>query len=243
MRSLGIIAARGGSKGVPRKNLTTLSGIPLIEFTRRAAAGSRLDKVIVSTDDVEIADVARSIGLEVPFIRPSELSGDGSSLSSVLIHAVDEMAAMGERFDIVMSLDITAPFKLSGDIDECLDRFEQGATSANTVCEAEINPYFNMLKLDSQGWAEPLFEEYFTLTRRQDAPTVYRENAVVQATTVEQLRAGNWPVTDQCSLVVMETRRSFMIDSSEDLLMVQATAKQFLDKYYDCSMGDSAEHE
>jgi CMP-N,N'-diacetyllegionaminic acid synthase len=214
-----------------------------MEFTRRAAAGSRLDRVIVSTDDAEIAGVAKSIGMDVPFIRPAEYSGDSSSLSSVLMHAVEEMASNGEQFDIVMSLDITAPFKISADIDECLDRFEHGATSANTVCEAEINPYFNMLKLGSQGWAEPLFEEYFTLVRRQDAPTVYRENAVVQATTVDQLRAGNWPVTDRCSLVVMEVRRSVMIDSPEDLVIVEATAKQFLDTYYEDSLGDSAEHD
>jgi CMP-N,N'-diacetyllegionaminic acid synthase len=235
MRSLGVIAARGGSKGIPRKNLSMIGEIPLMEFTRRAAVGSKLDRLIVSTEDAEISALAQSIGLEVPFTRPSVLADDYASTSSVMLHAVDTLQAEGDQFDIVVSLDITAPFKLSSDIDECLARIEQGATSANTVCEAEINPYFNMLQVDDEGWGTPLFDEYFTLTRRQDAPRVYRENAVVQAVTVDQVRAGFWPVTDRCSLVEIPTERSVMIDNSEGLIIVNATAEQFLKDHYPSS--------
>lgn len=232
MRSLGIIAARGGSKSVPRKNLLTISGLPLIEFTRRAAERSRLDRVIVSTDDDEIAETALRAGLEVPFRRPGNLSEDRIALQPVLAHAIDHLATQGDHYDVVVSLDITAPFKLASDIDTCIEKIETGATSANTVCEAEINPYYNMLRIGDDGWANPLFDEYFTLQRRQDAPMVYRENGIVQAATVEQLRAGNWPVTDRCALVVIPTRRSFMIDSPEDVIMVRALAGEFLESHY-----------
>lgn len=232
MKSLGVIAARGGSKGVPRKNLSRLGDIPLMEFTRRAAAGSRLDRVIVSTDDPEISALAESIGLEVPFVRPSEISGDDASTISAIRHAVDQVESGGESYDIVVSLDITAPFKLAADIDECLSRFEQGATSVNAVCEAEINPYFNMLKVGEDGWATPLFKEFFTLTRRQDAPVVYRENGILQAVTVERLKAGHWPVTDLCSLLIVPASRSVMIDQPNDLVIAEILAAEFLSTYY-----------
>ena len=232
MRTLGVIAARGGSKGVVRKNLTVISDIPLMEFTRRAAVGSHLDRLIVSTDDSEIARVARNIEIEVPFMRPAKLATDSAPLQATLVHAIKQLAEEGDEFDAVISLDITAPFKLSTDIDNCIDRIENGASSANTVSEVEINPYYNMLRVGDGGWAEPLFEEYFTLTRRQDAPVVYRENAIVQAATVENVLAGNWPVTDRCALIMIPPSRSIMIDSVEDLILVRALAEEFIAENY-----------
>lgn len=187
-RALAVIPARGGSKGYPGKNLLRLADRPLLEYSARAARGSkRIERVIVTTDDERIAGVARSCGIEVPFMRPSELAQDDTPMLPVLLHALDFFRdTEGIDYDIIVLLDPTAPFKLPRDIDRCVEALEGGATSACTVCEAEVNPYYNMLVANDGGWVRPPFDEFYTLTRRQDAPVVYRENSVVQSSMVSE---------------------------------------------------------
>ena len=230
-RTLAVIAARGGSKGYPGKNLATLAGKPLLEHAARAAWGSKgVDRVIVSTEDETIADLAVSCGIEVPFRRPRELARDSTALLPVLLHALDQFEKNeGATYDVIVSLDPTAPFKLPEDIDRCLEALRSGATSAQTVCEAESNPYVYMLVEDDQHWVKPLFDEYFTMPRRQDAPVVYRENGLVQSALVSEARQGNWPVTDRCKVVVVPQLRSVMIDKEIDMLLAQMLAPKLLE--------------
>src|SRR5438477_7168262 len=121
MRVLGLIPARGGSKGVPGKNIRMLGGKPLLQYTAESALRSaRLTKTILSTDDDRIAEVGRTCGLEVPFIRPAELAEDSTPTLPVIKHALEWMEDQGMRFDAVCLLQPTSPFRKSSDIDGCI---------------------------------------------------------------------------------------------------------------------------
>ncbi len=142
--SIAIIPARGGSKGLPRKNVRSLGGIPLIAHTIRAAVESRIERVIVSTDDDEIAEVSRDWGAEIPFRRPAEYSQDSSTSLSVLLHALEFMEEQaGFTLDYVIFLQPTSPFRVTRHIDEALDVFlRSGKRSLISVTDVqEFHPY------------------------------------------------------------------------------------------------------
>ncbi len=138
---LGLIPARGGSKGVPRKNLRLLCGKPLLQYTAEAAlAARRLSRVILSTDDEEIAAIGRRCGLEVPFLRPAELAADDSSTLPVVQHAVRWMESHMARFEAICLLQPTTPLRRAEDIDACIVLLEQsGADSVVTVLQSPRN--------------------------------------------------------------------------------------------------------
>ena len=132
MNVLGLIPARGGSKGVPRKNIRQLAGKPLLAYTAEAAlASSRLTRVILSTDDEEIAEVGRSCGLEVPFLRPAKLAEDTTPTLPVVQHAVQFLETRGEQFDAICLLQPTNPLRQTSDIDGCIELLE--SAEADTV--------------------------------------------------------------------------------------------------------------
>ena len=146
MRVLGLIPARGGSKGVPGKNIKLLGGHPLLDYTARAALASRcLARVILSTDDEAIAAVGRSAGIEVPFLRPGELATDQAPTLPVIQHAVRYLEGQGDSFDAICLLQPTNPFRRPEDIDACIDLLE--ARKADAVVSvlpvpAEFNPHW-----------------------------------------------------------------------------------------------------
>lgn len=179
--TLGIIPARGGSKGLPGKNLRPLGGAPLIAHTIRAAVESRIERVIVSTDDEEIAAAARDHGAEVPFKRPEALSGDEATSLSVLLHGLRFMEDQA-RMEIqhVVFLQPTSPFRMAWHIDEALDQYlRSGKTSLIAVTEVqEHHPYF-MFTCKDNDTLSPLFEMEQRPLRRQDLPTMYRINGAL----------------------------------------------------------------
>src|SRR5262245_13926725 len=127
MNVLGLIPARGGSKGVPRKNIKPLAGKPLLNYTAEAALSSqKLTRVILSTEDEEIAEVGRACGIEVPFLRPAELAQDTTPTLPVVQHALQFLEAMGSHFDAVCLLQPTNPFRRTVDIDNCIELLESG---------------------------------------------------------------------------------------------------------------------
>jgi len=129
MKILGLIPARGGSKGVPRKNIKLLGGKPLLQYTSEVALQSKyLSKVIVSTDDNEIKDVAQNLGLEVPFIRPKNLSEDSSTSLSVIQHALQFYKDNGDAFDAVCLLQVTSPFRNAEFLDKAIKKFKTQKT-------------------------------------------------------------------------------------------------------------------
>jgi len=185
LRVIGIIPARGGSKGVPRKNIRLLAGKPLLAYTAEAAlAARRLNHVILSTDDEEIAAVGRSLGLEVPFLRPAELAQDSTPTLPVLQHAIAWLESHDRRYDAVCLLQPSSPFRDSGTIDGCIDLLERsGADSVVTVLPVppENNPHW-VYFVDDRGHLHLSTGESTPIPRRQDLPAAWHREGSVYVT-------------------------------------------------------------
>jgi CMP-N,N'-diacetyllegionaminic acid synthase len=216
---LGLIPARGGSKSVPRKNVRELAGKPVLAWTVEAAlASSVLDRIVVSTDDAEIADVARSCGAEVPFERPAELAADETPDLPVYRHA---LSALDGDFDAVAWLRPTAPLRAADDIAAALALLaETGADCVRSVCETEHSPYW-MGRLDG-GRLVPLLGA--VPPRRQLLPAVYRLNGAVDvvrcASVGDELFAGD------VRAYVMPRERSVDLDTELDFLLAEALLRR-----------------
>lgn len=217
MRTLGIIPARGGSKGVPGKNLRHLGGRPLLAYTADAARRSRLTRTCVSTDDPAIAHAAATLGLDVPFLRPPELASDDAPMLPVLQHAVTMLAAAGDTYDAVVLLQPTSPFRRAEHIDAAIALLESsGADSVVSVVEVphQFNPA-SVMRLEGDRLRP--FLDGPLVTRRQDKPRVFARNGpAVLAVAVRTLQAGSL-YGDDCRPLLMEPRDSLDIDTSDDL--------------------------
>lgn len=176
MRAIAFIFARGGSKGLPGKNIRPLAGKPLIAWSiEHARAIKRIERVIVSTDSEEIAAVARDFGADVPFMRPAELARDDSPEWLAWRHALSFLQESEGRLpDAMLSVPTTAPLRLIIDLEKCLDEFAKGdADVVITMSEAHRNPWFNMVKENSDGSVGLVMDPASGITRRQDAPAVF----------------------------------------------------------------------
>lgn len=218
MYVLGIIPARGGSKSVPKKNIRLLAGKPLIAYTIETAQKCKmLDRTIVSTDDVEIAEVAKEYGGGVPFMRPKELALDETAMLPVLQHAVSFIEKMDNiHVDMVVLLDPTSPSRTIENIEECIQKLErENVDSVVTICEVEHNPYFVMMELHNDRLV-PLIKSDKVITRRQDAPKVYRLNAAVYAFNRDVLMKAKKMIPDNTMAVIMSHEQSTHIDHEID---------------------------
>lgn len=185
MRVLGLIPARGGSKGVPRKNIRLLCGKPLLQYTAEAAlAAHRLSQVILSTEDNEIAEIGRRCGLNVPFLRPAELAQDDTPTLPVVQHAVRWMDACGEHFDAICLLQPTNPLRQPQVIDACIERLEQNDVDAVVTIlpvPAEYNPHWVYFQ-DEDGLLRLSTGEVNPITRRQSLPVAFHREGSVYVT-------------------------------------------------------------
>ncbi len=182
MRVLGLIPARGGSKGVPRKNVRPLGGRPLLEYTADAARSARrLAEVVLSTEDDEIAQIGRGCGLDVPFLRPPELAQDETPMLPVVIHALQWLEEHGRCFDAVCLLQPTNPLRRPEDIDACIALLEeQRADAVVTVLPVplEYNPHWVYFRCEN-GCIHLATGEMAPIARRQDLPPAFhREGSV-----------------------------------------------------------------
>ncbi len=176
MDAVGFIFARGGSKGLPGKNIRLLAGKPLIAWAiEQAKAVRRIRRVIVSTDSEEITAVAREYGGETPFLRPAELARDDSPEWLAWRHALAYLKdTEGALPDVMVSIPTTAPLRLPVDIEGCLDEYAKGSVDmVITVTDAHRNPYFNMVKANADGTVSLVIPPASGIARRQDAPAVY----------------------------------------------------------------------
>lgn len=193
MKTLGIITARGGSKGISDKNIKELMGKPLIAYTIQAAKESKLlTRTIVSTDSEEIADIARNYGADVPFMRPAELATDTALALDVLNHAVDELKKNGEEYDYIMMLQPTSPLRIGEDIDACIRMAEEkGADSVFSMKKiTDFAP--QKLKIIENGEIKPYMEaEKGQSDPRHKGPEVYKRNCAVYLTKTELIQAGD----------------------------------------------------
>lgn len=184
MKVFGFIFARGGSKGVPNKNIRELCGKPLIAHAIEAGMKTRrFERIVVSTDSEIIADTARQFGAEVPFMRPPELATDTSPELLSWRHAVRYFLDRGEEFDVFASIPATAPLREPSDITRCLDVFLDGNCDVVLTCTAShSSPYFTMLTRDDNGYARILLGDG-TFARRQDTPKTYDITPVAYVTS------------------------------------------------------------
>ena len=185
LRVLGLIPARGGSKGIPRKNIRLMVGKPLLEYTALAArAARRLTRAVLTTDDPEIADIGRRCGLDVPFLRPPDLARDETPMLPVVQHALEFLLSRNETFDAVCLLQPTNPLRRSEDIDGCIGLLEsRDADSVLTVLPvpAEHNPHW--VYFSSPGeWLRLSTGEPSPIPRRQDLPAAFHREGSVYVT-------------------------------------------------------------
>lgn len=183
LRTIAFVFARGGSKGIPRKNLQELGGRPLIAHSIECGlAMPEVERVVVSTDDLEIAEVSKLYGAEVPFMRPSELAGDTSSEYLAWQHAIRAMTVLTGEFDIMLSLPATSPLRCVQDVKNCFNelRLHSEADAVITVQKASRNPYFNMVIKNEEGHCR-IVNESSGYVRRQDAPEIFDITTVAYA--------------------------------------------------------------
>ena len=187
MKILGLIPARGGSKGIPGKNIKYLGGKPLLSYTFEAAAKSQLlSKIILSSESEEIIQVAKSIGLEVPFVRPLELAQDNTPSIKVIIHALNFYLAQGEEFDAVCLLQPTSPLRQDKLIDLAIKKFIHGGNDSLVTVKKvpdEFNPHW--IFEERQGHLFIATGEKKIISRRQDLPNAFFRDGAVYITKSE----------------------------------------------------------
>jgi CMP-N,N'-diacetyllegionaminic acid synthase len=220
-KTLGLIPARGGSKGIQRKNIKLMAGKPLIAWTIEAALGSsKLHSVVVSTEDEEIAEIALQHGAQVPFMRPDELAQDDSSSIDTVLHALNQLPL----YDSVLLLQPTSPLRRTADIDDCLELAARGRfPSLASVTEAYAHPHWIYRLKDSvdaeRGAIGAKLLPYVggpAATRRQDLPSAYVLNGALYFAHVEWLRLTRAFVNADTRAFVMERAHSLDIDTSLD---------------------------
>lgn len=217
---LGFIPARGQSKGLPRKNLRVLAGRPLIAWTIAAAQRSAyLDRIIVSTEDVEIAAIARQEGANVPFLRPDALSGDESPVEDAIL---DALARLSESYDLVSLLQPTSPLRDTVDIDRSIEMCVDAARgSCVSVTEARPSPYWMARIVDGER-LESLFTPAEIPRQRQKLPRIYSYNGAVYTVSVAELRRCRRVRTPDVIPYVMPRERSVDIDDELDMRIAEA---------------------
>jgi CMP-N-acetylneuraminic acid synthetase len=224
--AFGVIPARGGSKGLPGKNLRRLGALSLIgHAVTSAREASRLDRFIVSTDSAEIAEEARRNGAEVPYLRPPELASDQAGMLGVLQHAVRWLESTGVRPDLVVTLQPTSPFRVGADIDRTIAKvLETGADSAQTLSEASYHPFF-MKTLDGDRTVA-LFPDGHKYVRRQDAPPVYQPSGAVYVTRYQVLMEQGRILGEDNRGVVQSFEASVNIDTEWDFMLAELILRE-----------------
>ena len=215
---LSIIPARGGSKGLPGKNVRPLGGIPLICHTIRAAlTAESVSRVIVTTDDEEIAAVARECGAEVPFLRPSDLAADNSMVMDAYLHTVDTIAnETSEMIGSFVALLPTVPLRLPGDIDGAIEIFERhNADSVISVTEPPV-PIHWYRKINSEGILCDYLPEFNATKNRQELEQSYVPNGAIYVFRTEVLRTTRQYYTEKTYPYIMPRERSADIDEILD---------------------------
>jgi len=224
MNIVALICARGGSKGLPGKNIRPLAGKPLIAWAiGHARAVKRIGRIIVSTDSEEIAALAREAGAKVPFFRPASLARDDSPEWLAWRHALTYIKeADGVLPDAIVSVPATAPLRLPVDIENCLDEYAKGhCDMVITVTDSHRNPYFNMVKRNTDGTVGLVIAPQTSLTRRQDAPTVYDMTTVAFVARPEFVMSHQGTFEGRVRAVHVPAERSLDIDNLLDFKIAE----------------------
>jgi CMP-N-acetylneuraminic acid synthetase len=232
MNILCVIAARGGSKGVKGKNIRLVLGKPLIAWSiEQALACRELDRVVVSTDDENIARVAKEYGAEVPFMRPPELSGDEVGKWEVWRHALETCTrVLNWNVDLYVDLDCTSPLRDVEDISGAIRQFKESDLDAVfCICEARKNPYFNMLEYED-GYLRISKKLPRPIVRRQDAPKVYEHVASIYVLSPDYLRRGSGLLSGRTRGYDIDIKKSLDSDSEFDFQLIEYLMKRRMEE-------------
>jgi CMP-N,N'-diacetyllegionaminic acid synthase len=225
-----IIPARGGSKGIVKKNIVKIHGKPLIQYTVEPAVRlikeEKVDEAIVSTDSREIADISEKLGISVPFIRPKELAGDKSKSVDVILHALDYFENKNMFFYAVVLLQPTVPLRSYEDIVNSIDLFCRKDSDSLITVHAD-NQLSDLVMYKKDGcFAVPLNQDHNKGVRRQNFKKTYVRNGAVYITRVDYLRKNKKVISDRPLLYEMPKNRSVNIDSYDDLEVAECILKK-----------------
>ncbi len=232
MTPLFIIPARGGSKGIPRKNIKEMCGRPLIAYTIDAAKEAQRalgGYILLSTEDKEIADTARRCGLDVDYMRPDSLAGDKAGSRECIIDAMDWADRQGISYDCVILLQPTSPLRECRDILDCAKKYSHEIDMAVSVAEASDNPYFNMFETDADGFLH-ISKGDGNYTARQQAPKVWLYNGavyVINPVSIRRMPLGEFP---RRTAYEMPRERSLDLDTPLDWLITETIMKNKLEE-------------
>lgn len=226
MKILCVIPARGGSKGIPKKNIIDVSGKPLIAYTIEPALEAKkqglIDKVIVSTDSQEIADISVKLGAEVPFLRPDDISGDKAKSVEFMIHALDFYKHQGIHYDAILLLQPTSPLRTSDDLMAALNMYN--SSKNDSLISAYEEEYINDLviyKLDGDGkTSTPVSPLHNKGVRRQDHGSTYVRNGCIYISNVELVYKG-FVIGEKPLMYIMDKNKSVNVDTLEDLELLR----------------------
>ena len=234
MTTLCVISARGGSRGLPGKNIRPLLDKPMIVWSiEQALAMPEIDRVVVSTDSETIAEVARAAGAETPFVRPDYLSTSEAGKFDVFKHALLSCEQhYGEDYEFYLDLDCTSPLRDLSDISACITKFrdlrQNGVDGVFSVCDARKNPYFNLLESDDSGAMKICKKLPSTVVRRQDAPLVYEHVASIYVFSPEYIRSASYLLDGYTVGYDIGSEKSLDVDSDFDFLLVEYLMKRKL---------------
>ena len=221
MKILVIIPARGGSKGIPHKNIKPLAGKPLIHYTidvaRQIVAN---EDICVSTDDPEIMQCVEDYGLKVPFIRPSELATDTAGTYEVLLHALNYYEQQGKSYDVVILLQNTSPFRTPEQVKEALTLYNSNLDMVVSVKECSANPYYCVFEENEYGYLN-ICKGDGSITRRQDAPKVYEYNGAIYVINPKSLKEMPLYKFTKRIKYVMDEKSSLDLDTMNDWHMAE----------------------
>lgn len=224
MTPLVVIPARGGSKGVPRKNIKLLNGKPLVQYTIEAARGVFPDEhICVSTDDIEIKSVVEELGLVVPFIRPEHLASDTAGTYEVLLHAVEFYENNKYYPDTLILLQATSPFRTAQHLQEALALYDTNCEMIVSVKETKSNPYYILREENEEGWLIKSKEGNFI--RRQDSPKVYELNGAIYIINIDSLKSKPIHEFTKVKKYEMDEISSHDIDDSIDWIVAKFLIK------------------
>lgn len=227
---LGLIPARGGSKGLPKKNIKLLNGKPLIVWTIEQALNSKyLDKVVVSTDDTEIAEVSKKHGAEVPFLRPKELATDESPTIDTILHTVNWFEDKGECFDYLALLEPTSPLRKKSDIDNAIITLIDNISKAQSLVSVGIvtleHPFY-IKKIDEEGYLRAFLNFEKLTYRRQDLPIVYFPYGVIYLASINSLKKYKTFYQDKTLPFVIERWQNYEVDDLYDFICIESILKE-----------------
>lgn len=216
MKTLCVIPARGGSKGIPKKNIKPLGGKPLIYYAIDGARSIAKDTdICVSTDDPEIIRIVEEYGLDVPFVRPDYLASDTMGTYEVLLHALNFYENLGKKYDAIVLLQPTSPFRRPEDIKGAIDSFNTDIDMVVSVKEATSNPYYNSFEEDKDGYLK-ISKGDGRYCRRQDVPKAWEYNGAVYVINTDSLKAENMSDFKRVVKYEMDTLHSVDLDTMFD---------------------------